>query len=57
MKIIKDKRTPNVSTQLEQNVLKLATRAKLHMGHPIYGSGYFSWIPLSERYRIDLEIL
>jgi len=39
------------------NLLKLATRAKLHMDHLIYDSWYFSWIPLSERCRIDLKII
>ena len=38
-------------------LLKLATRAKLHMGHLIYGSWYFSWIPLFERCRIDIKII
>jgi len=27
------------------------------MGHLIYDSWYFSWIPLSERCRIDLKII
>jgi len=38
-------------------LLKLATRDKLHVGHLIYGSWYFSWIPLVERCRIDLKII
>lgn len=38
-------------------VLKLETRAKLHVGHIIYGSWYFYWIPLIERCRIDLKII
>ena len=40
-----------------EGVLKLATRAKLHVGHLIYGSWYFAWIPLIERCRIDLTII
>ena len=35
----------------------MATRAKLHMGHAIYDNWCFSWIPLSKRCRIDLEII
>ena len=36
-------------------LLKLATRAKIHVGHLINGNWYFSWIPLIERCRIDLK--
>jgi len=38
-------------------LLKLATRTKLHVGHLLYGSWYFSWIPLIKRCRVDLKII
>ena len=40
-----------------EGVLKLATRAKLHLGQLIWWRWYFCWIPLSERCKIDLKIL
>ena len=45
------------SGHLPTILLKLAARAKFHMGHLIYDNWYFSWIPLSERCRIYLNIL
>jgi len=47
----------NHDDYLHATLLKLTTRAKLYVGNLIYGSGYFSWIPLFERCRIDLKII